>query len=301
MTISNVSSGGMGRPYLAEGVKDLPAPLMSVIQNDARFQEPCDSIFVIPPQAFYRGLFGFNSVPWQALFFKADGVFHIRASRDHKDRQVCIDWIPADRIVQTRLALILLYSKLEFWYDRQGKIAHNVIEFNSVAYNKLEPLLKKTIRNTWQSPPEKPETVWSEYVDLEQLNIKFYNGLKLYGLQADEKVLGFVFQPEIMESHLKFIKRKKAPNSLVVITDRQIIQIEEEISSRSRYGWIFTFCPRHRIAGIETAAVDQWYRVSIHSISAASEDNLEFVLEPDKMARFQEMWQMFVNEDFKGK
>lgn len=301
MTIANISSGGMGRPFVADQIADLPEQLISVIQDQPWYQETFELIFVIPPQAFYRGLFGIRTVPWQALLFKEDGVLYICAAKDHKDRQGRIDWIPSDQIIQIRLALILLYSKLEFWYDHQGELKYNMIEFNSVAYHKLEPHLKKTIRNTWQSPPEKPETVWAEYADLEQLNLKFYNGLKLYGLQVDEKVLGFVFQPEIFEKSLRFIKRKKSPNSLVVITDRQIIRIEEEISSRSRYGWIFTFCPRHRIAGIEIAAVDQWYRVCIHSISEASEDNLEFILEPDKMERFQKIWQNFFNEGFEGK
>ncbi len=301
MTIANVSSGGMGRPFVVDQMNDLPEQLISVIQNQPWNQQTFELIFVIPPQAFYRGLFGIRTVPWQALLFKKDGVLCLCAAKDHKDRQGCIDWIPSDQIIQTRLALILLYSKLEFWYDRQGELQHNMIEFNSVAYHKLEPQLKKTIRNTWQSPPEEAGSIGAEFADLEQLNLKFYNGLKLYGLQADEKVLGFVFQPEIFEKNLKFIKRKKSPNSLVVITDRQIIRIEEEISSRSRYGWIFTFCPRHRIAGIEITAVDPWRRVTLHSISTASEDNLEFILEPEQMERFQRIWQNSIYKDIEAK
>jgi len=168
MTISNTSSGGMGRPFVADQMADLPEQLISVIQDQPWYQETFELIF----EAFYRGLFGIRAVPWQALLFKEDGVIYIYAAKDHKDRQGRIDWIPSDQIIQIRLALILLYSKLEFWYDRQGELKHNMIEFNSVAYHKLEPQLKKTIRNTWQSLPEKPETIWSEYADLEQLNLK---------------------------------------------------------------------------------------------------------------------------------
>ena len=40
MTISNTSSGGMGRPFVADQMADLPEQLISVIQDQPCIKKP---------------------------------------------------------------------------------------------------------------------------------------------------------------------------------------------------------------------------------------------------------------------
>ncbi len=65
-------------------------------------------------------------------------------------------------------------------------------------------------------------------------------------LQAGEKVLGYVFQQEIIEKKYKFYRKVISPKSVIVFTDKQIILLQKTYATAATMN-IYTFIPLHRI------------------------------------------------------
>jgi hypothetical protein len=110
-------------------------------------------------------------------------------------------------------------------------------------------------------------------------------------LLPDEQVSGFVFQPAIWGRRWRILPVRIAETTLLALTDRQLIVVEEQSRSRfPAYGWIFTFYPRKAIAkaGMAPAHLGQEWFIGLKSKATALERRI--LLEGSNGPAWQELW-----------
>ena len=81
--------------------------------------------------------------------------------------------------------------------------------------------------------------------------------------QPGERLLGFVFQPRIIQRVLGIFPRLAAPAALLALTENEILLIEEGRTNATSYGWFVTFCPRRYVTGVESTPHSEWQNVYV--------------------------------------
>jgi hypothetical protein len=169
-----------------------------------------------------------------------------------------------------------------------------VVEFNAAGFDLIKPGLQQLLgscagrRVAFTPNAALANTVLS---DLGGLSFKFKNGLYLYGLLPDEQVLGFVFQPAIWGRRWRILPVRIAETTLLVLTDRQLIVVEEQSRSRfPAYGWIFTFYPRKAIDQVGITPTPPWLECFIELKSKAAPLERRILLEGAHAQAWQELW-----------
>jgi hypothetical protein len=113
---------------------------------------------------------------------------------------------------------------------------------------------------------------------LGSISFSFYNGLDNESIQLDERVLGYIYQPEIREPWLKIFYKKLFPQTVVALTDQQLILLQQDLKLHEHHEWIFTFIPLYRIASIKQAEYKKWQKVSVHLLSGSQQQDIEVIL-----------------------
>ena len=142
---------------------------------------------------------------------------------------------------------ILLYS----WFTvsgvtTEGGIAASTVVYNTATHRHIQPFINE-IRSlpaedvgAQDAPPE--------FQYLEPLSYKFFN-FACNSLRGDEKIIHSVWQPEISRNIFpvfrRTFKRLIAPAHLAILTDKEIIFIEDDLRSvdtrGKRYGGIWRY------------------------------------------------------------
>jgi len=259
-------TGATSLPYLFNNLADLPVNLQQPARQALAPAVQIDSIFFVPAQTYLKGWFGWRYVPEQALVFTADGVLYVQNSV-LADKMARTTYLRADELLYAQLSLLLLYGRLELAGRGHNGLIQVIIEFNTVGQSLLQPALHKLLRLAWgeTSAPAPNKLVMVPISDqLKKLSMKFRNGLLHYGLQPGEQLLGVVFQPGIWIHRWHFLTQQILANTLLALTDSQLIIIEEtDNDPLPNYGWIFTFCPRTKITGIEVTPAEPWQALQI--------------------------------------
>jgi len=250
----------------------------------------CEEIFVVPAQPFPRGRRQ-AWTPRQALLFAADGLLKL-AEPEPPDQADEATWVAAEDILLLRLTLILLYGRLEIWSWQGDRAARIELEYNTVKHHWLAPPLRRLIRKTWRGNPAVGAGAGeaASLAGLESLSYSFHSGLRLEALQPEERLLGCVYQPEIHETRLGFVRRRAAPETALALTDQQVILLQQDMTRRTRHDWVFTFCPWRRVARLEQAAFRAWQKMTIRVRPEAAQQRLEAVFEPDQAAACCALW-----------
>jgi hypothetical protein len=260
-----VSRGISQHPFPIETIEELPEPLLQLAKQYPQLNQRFDFIMVVPHQSFLKGLFGRRHVPQQALLFYPEGVLHVQAaaSADHSGKTT---WIEARNLCRLQSSLLLLYGKLEIAADKKGQAQLVEVEYNTVGHDLIKPYIQRFLRQSWADIPLAIEATNQFSIDkLADLPYKFQSGLRIYAIQAEEALCGYAYQAEITEPRLGFFRRKVTPNTLLAVTDRQVVLIQEEISSTSNYGWVITHYPRQKIFQIQADPQNDWQIFRIHS------------------------------------
>jgi hypothetical protein len=252
--------GGFARrpehPYRVAGLASLSDELQQLASQALPADEPASAIFVIPEQMLSRdwtGLGGIHRVPEQALIFTPHGVLHVQAG-ESSDGLGQVKYLPGDQLLFARLIMILVYGRIELYGAVDGNLLQISVEYNSVSQELIQPELYQLLRMAWrQVGAEKPSQNRSSSLQnsLELKSTKFASGLRSYALQQDERLLDYVFQPAIQKKKFGFSKQTIAPANLTALSDRQLIIIEEGLSSATSYGYFFTFCPCENVMRVE--------------------------------------------------
>lgn len=293
MRLPQVPRGIASHPYRVHSPGDLPVSLRQSAEQTLESRGPVHSIFVVPAQAFLKGWFGRRYVPEQALVFTAQGVLHIQDGAT-PGQPAQATYLPADDLLYAHLSLLLLYGRLELAGRVGSTLARVVVEFNTVGEPLLQPGLRQLVRQAWgkkaalaagQTPPE------AILRELDRLPMKFRNGLRHRGLQSDERLLGFVFQPGIWTRRWRFFSRQVTATTLLALTDRQLVILEEDkTGGQASYGWIFTFCPLAGVAGIESKPAEAWQELQVHLERGGVAVDRRITLEPDVAVAWRDLW-----------
>lgn len=255
-------------PYRLTHTADLPADLRQLAEEALGANDPVETIFVIPSQITSQALDrvrGMHRVPEQALLFTRQGVLHVKASgsTEHQGETV---YVRGDSLLYARLSLVLLYGRLELCSAENGCLKKVMVTYNTVGHAFLQPVLQQFLKLTWEPNPAENLKADLTAVLLEKLNqrsLKFRNGLQIYALQPDERLLGFVFQPRVVQTYLRIFQRVVVPATLLALSEQELILIDDGLSSVSSYGWNFHYYPRRGIADIAITPQEKWQVVRL--------------------------------------
>jgi hypothetical protein len=294
MSRPRVLTGLRSHPYLAASLADLPEELRQAVQEASWPTEDISSIFVVPPQSFFKGWFSWRYVPEQALLFMPDGVLHVQGPAE-PGQAAQATYLRAVSLLYTQLSLLLLYGRLELAGRVNGVLCRVVVEFNTVGWHLLQPSVHRLLCLAWIQPgndkPLAESSATAVLAELDQLPLKFSNGLRLDALQPGECLLGFVFQPAIWVLRWGFLRRQVSATTLLALTDQQVIIVEEEKNGqRATYGYIYTFMPRAAITHIEAQPGECWRELLIQLEQGAVTVERRVTLEPETAANWQELW-----------
>ncbi len=233
-------------PQILSNVEELPLDLLELFKTKARVKTGINLIIYIPPQRFLKRFIGSRFVPEQALLFTENMVIQIQAKNEEK-LEGTVKTIRAEDISYIRMQLLLLYGKIDIFQSRNGNINSKVndsklisTEYNTTSFYMIKPGLRDLIRNSWKDGKngnnEEKLSIDkdSEDAEFKRLPFKVKSGMRYYALHPDENLQKMIFQPEIRRFRLKLI-----PKTLIAFTDKQVIILEDFLSSP--YGWIITY------------------------------------------------------------
>lgn len=295
MSRAQVPTGLRSHPYLAANLAELPDELRRAVRGESWLPQETNDIFVVPPQSFLEGWFRRRYVPEQALLFTPDGVGHVQGPVE-TGQAARLTYLRAADLLYVRLSLLLLYGRLELAGRVNGGPGRAVVEFNTVCWHLLRPFLRELLRRASdRRGGPAPEVLTAEIAaEIDRLPLKFSNGLRYTALLPGENLLGFVFQPAIWTRRWRFLPWQVSANTLLALTDRQVIIVEEEKTGRhAAYGYIFTFLSRVAITAIMPQPGEGWQELLIRLEQGAITAERRVTLEPDTAAEWQELWRRY--------
>jgi hypothetical protein len=278
-------------PYVLQGLVDLPASLQQAAGQWLKPDDPAKLILMIPrhTQTLLKNR---RYVPQQALLFTSQGVLHVQ-EKTSPDQPPLATYLRSADLLYAHHSLILLYGCLELGGEVSGHLARIVVEYNTVGQQLLQPALQQFLRLAYG-----PAHAVEPHADLTNAllqnlaaqSLKFQSGLQFYALQPGEPLLGFVFQPRIVQRNWHLFSHPIAPATLLALTDREVILIEEERARGASYGWLITFCPRRCIAGIETMPKGEWQELCVHLARNNVTMDRRVTLENDTALAWETLW-----------
>lgn len=274
----------------------MPPSLRQPAEQALEPGEPIHSIFVVPAQIFLQGWFRARYAPEQALLFTSQGVLHVQDAAT-PGQPASVTYLRAPELVYARLSLLLLYGQLELIGQRGDTVTRIVVEFNTVREQLLQPGLHHLVQLALSQTPAlaaDPAQSQSALTRLGWLPLKFSNGLYYHGLQPGEHLLGFVFQPGIWTRRWRFFPHQVSATTLLALTDRQVIILEEEKKGKqANYGWMFTFCPLTGVAGMDLKPGEIWPELQIHLGRGSEVVKRRVILEEKQARAWQKLWTQY--------
>lgn len=246
MGVNNVRERFRHLPQVLSDIEELPQDLLELFKTRARIKTGINLIIYIPPQRFLKRFIGTRFVPEQALLFTENMVLQIQAKNGEKLEET-VKTIKAGNISYIRMELLLLYGKIDIFQSQNGNINSKVndsklitTEYNTTSFYMIKPGLRDLIKNTWKNGKnekcvEKQLTNKNiESAEFKRLPFKVKSGMRYYALHPEEYIQNMIFQPEVRRFRIKLI-----PKTLITFTNKQIIVLEDILSSP--YGWIITY------------------------------------------------------------
>lgn len=281
-------------PYQARDLSEIPDRLRQSAYQTLPPGELAKTIFLIPGQLLAKKLTGAGGMHWvpeQLLVFTEQGVLHVQASKLPKEKAQA-NYLPGSSLLYGRVILVLLYGRMELCGVVDGFQKQIVIEYNSVSHELMQPAYLNFLRLAWQPAVILEANNYQNMLlgRLEDQSYKFRSGLEKHCLQKDEFLQSFVFQRRMLKTYLRIFHKLIAPASLVAITDRQLILIEEGTTSATSYGYFFTYCPRQNVVGIERRPKDRLEDICVTLRKDGSSIEHQLTQETANAEAFQALW-----------
>jgi len=271
---------------LLNNIQELPAELQSPAVTELAAQYAIQTIVVFPQQ-IQRG---WHYVPKQALLFTATGLTHLLASiwPDQEPQITCIE---GGDLIYVRVTLLLLYGFLEIVAQGQDFPTRLDMEFNTVAWHRLSPPLRQLLQasrvhqNASVDEASHASNTWKA---LDQLPVKFSNGVKIYGLLPGEDLEELIFQPEVWKPWLYFFRQPVLANTLLLLTTNYLVVIQEEL--KVKQGWILSYIPRENITGMQNQPCGQCNELSVPLIRGGQSADYKLLLQSDAVEAWKTRW-----------
>lgn len=269
-------------------VSELPTELQSPAVMALFTGESIQKIIVFPPQ-IQRG---WNYVPKQALLFTSTDVIHLAASI-WPDEEAQITCLTGCGLMYLKVTLVLLYGFLEIVAQGQDLPIRLGVEFNTVAWLYLSSPLRKLLQATQPQARISLREAGGTYSQntkqaLEELPLKFSNGLKIYGLLPGEELEDLVFQPRTWKPWLYFFRRPVSANTLLLLTTNYMVVIDEELHVEQ--GWILSYIPRNIITGIQSQSCGLWNELLVQLKRGDQSVDYKLMLKNEFAEAWQTLW-----------
>ena len=258
---------------------------------------------IAPAEYVARRMVHWEYTPERALVFLKDALLHITMGAG--DVPTRIQRFEAPALLSIRSSIILLSGVLELEADCGGAAGRARLEYNTVVWEALNKALLSFLAAACPvvPPPADPaadlaDAKAANETLLRTLPFKFASGLRYYSLSPGERVRAAVFQPGIWRRKGPPVPRQVTPNTLLAVTDRKLVLIEENrtrswwrpAQEQGEYGWIFTFVPRDRVLEMTVTPEDALAGLTIDTEWGARRETRRLTLEPAVAARWQEAW-----------
>ncbi len=255
-----VPTRGLERHLLVlKDVSDLPAELQSPAVVSLAAGEAIQTIIAFPPQ-IHRG---WHYVPKQALLFTPMSVIHLQASI-WPGQEPQTTYLKGGGLMYMRATLLLLYGFLEIVAQGHTSPTRLGMEFNTVAWYRVSQPLRQLLQATKTSPGAPTgEATYAPSAQraVEELPLKFSNGVKIYGLLPGEELKDLVFQPGTWKRWLLLFRRAISANTLLLLTSNYMVVIEEDLVVKQ--GWIISYIPRSSIFGMQSQSRGPWNELTV--------------------------------------
>jgi hypothetical protein len=282
-------------------LEKLPPSLLALVEqaipdHGARIE----GALLVPPEYYARKMLIWEFVPERALVFLDRGVLFASAEAPNAPAQAMM--VDAQALLYLRSSLLLLYGLLEFRADCGGQAGDVRLEYNTVIWQALRGPLTNFVAAAGVYPssdgPAHPaaEVQARNAPILDALPYKFANGLRYYALTPGERLQAAVFQAAIWEKR-SFFPPQVTPNTLLAITDRKLVVIEEKRASiwhrqsaQGEYGWIFTYIPLDRVMDMVLRTVAGRTEIVVRLEWGAAREERSFVFEPAAAKQWERAW-----------
>jgi hypothetical protein len=214
-----VPTRGLERhPSIFRNISDLPAELQSPTVSSIAASEDIQDIISFPQQ-IHRG---HHYVPKQALLFTSTDIIHVVASI-WPDQEPEVTYLRGRGLLYIKVTLILLYGYLEIVAQGNTSPARLGVEFNTVAWEQLSRPVRKLLQAAIGAPVTTTgKIIFSQtaQVAVDRLPLKFFNGIRIYGVLPGEELENLVFQPGTWERWLHFFQRPSLANTFTTYAKR---------------------------------------------------------------------------------
>jgi len=170
---------------------------------------------------------------------------------------------PFDGISCVTMKTVLLESRVKIsGMTKQGIPASSIMRFNMVTDFLLLPIIREVRLNAVDSTNEAQNSELEKFDLWAVSNYKFMNFAR-YSLLGVEKVVHTILQPEIRANRFKFfgitLNRAVSPTHVVILTNRELIMIQEEVVARDdvKYGATWDYIPLDKIIGLLLSRKDE--------------------------------------------
>jgi hypothetical protein len=296
MGINNVRERFRHLPQVLSHVEELPHDLLELFKTKVRIKTGINLIIYIPPQRFLKRFIGSRFVPEQALLFSENMVLQIQA-KNEKEHEGTVKTIKAGNISYIRMELLLLYGKIDIFQSQNGNIDSTIdsgelisAEYNTTSFYMIKPGLRELIKNTWKNGKNdkylnKQSTNKNiESEDFKKLPFKVKSGMRYYALHPEEYIQNMIFQPEIRRFRIKLI-----PKTLITFTNRQIIVLEDILSSP--YGWIITYFQKSSNISFDLNRGNSIVSLlDMNFKKSKKEEKIQLRFEEENALKFLEFW-----------
>ncbi len=285
------------RPEFYDSAGSLPQSLYEAARPVLPPKQAVRGALLLPGEYYARKRVQWEWTPERALIFLDEGVVHVAGAAPGAPAHGAL--IDAGALLYLRSSLLLLYGLLEFRADCGGAGSQMRVEYNTVIWESLKGPLARFVAAAGPRPEPAAEAEINLHnaAIIKSLPFKFANGVRYYTLGPGERLHAAIFQPAIWERH-GLVPRQVTPNTLLALTDRKLVLIEESRSSfwqRRRsdmeYGWIFTYIPSGRVVDMSVTTGVRWSELKMRLEWGAASDERAFLLEPAVAAGWRQAWQ----------
>jgi hypothetical protein len=194
-------------------------------------------------------------------------------------RRLKVTTTPLREIITLQLGSVLLFSWFEWsWASSREQKTYRVY-FNTVSdriFRELQQCLSSMLTQR-ESLKNIQGNQGLHY--LEDLPYKFKNIIPLRLLLPGEEIQSIVYRPGFWERRVVLFKRQISPATALILTDRQVLVVEEEIvGAEGHHGVITRYIPRHALsqAVLEQQAEGLLLRLLFQVHGVEFEQRLEF-------------------------
>jgi hypothetical protein len=277
-------------PYTVNTLDEVPDGLRELALQKLEPWAKVDTIFVVPMQQLASS-FGVGRrtslVPESALIFTDQGVLFVRD--DGSESQPSLSaYITHDQFSYMRLTLILLYGRLDLWGTQDNQPVRVEFVYNATGHELLQPVLHRFLHRSWTGqkgtlqpiPPENEKVL----AELFQQSLKFSNGLRNYGLQRNERLCGYAFQPRIVKRFLGLFPKISVPGCVAAFSENGFVLMQEGSSNATSYGWFIAICHKRLLSDVEITAGEKLSTVAVKINAGAKTEiiNLEWEHKPSQ-------------------